>query len=1268
MDMDMHCLALSRAPPLYPPKRLLCETPQENFADALLKSEPYRQWVDQRGTCVLHLHGRSGVSDMTRQLPGLLKGSKDGEGVAILFEFNRRDVRFGNVKALLASMLAILCSRRSHVFPTHIRELIQRSYCEHDGSLDNLYATLERIQIQRDGPALTFVVGRLDECDGSREWLVKRLAMRRGQRHRYRFPWIISSQGSDSIRSELSGWPGINLDESDLVKDSYLRTSPDQLLLPSYLRCGFRPFSEEELAILASLQRAAVQDSERNAADGKSHAIMASLCLKYLRDPAVQAQMMAVCRRAALTRPPLYTDHRNLIAYATSSWPLHYKLSGDDRPFQSAVDFFNDCQARNVWSSVHYVLRNSGSWLNRCYLSPLPLMAMHGLDDLVSEWLHHRQEDCASFQTDGALAIREAVRWGHVSTARLLLAAMDLNGSALSDALTAAASFGEGEMIHELARKASTVAGFQWPRFLLHRLAFLHLHDTVKVLLDSGVQVKMPQAKARGMDALHYSASSACYGYNKTLQLLLAANADANAIGKGDFTALYLSAAMGSPESIKILLDAGAAIDAQTDVGVTPLQVALYYGNIGAFEILLESGADPNHGKQDRGDTEAAMKPLFYCAYHGLVEEAKQLLAHKADINVKYWGGKLSAAYFAVDGGYVEVAELLLQNGADANENPEDWDLILLAAVSHRDEAKSLAMARLLLDHGARIDEEDNSSSWRSTALSRAAGLESTEVVKLLLDRGADVNHRGTDSESPLYAACYSCRLANVKTLIAAGANVNEEPDDPDNWSPIHACYDNAEIVRTLLDNGADANRLAERQSCLHLAVRNHEPDTVRVLLAHRPKVDLELARASPSDDDDNYTALCLVCLSGNGARIARQLLDAGANADHQTELGKRPLDICVEAGSTAVARVLLEYRIPVDTVDNDGNTPLHHVSPSTERTLIKLLVRAGVDPWKPNNKGATPLRRAVEVGNSAVVKYLLSRNPTRNGFLDAAPGLVHSACQNGDLQTLKALVKAGADISSIDSQTTSSGLLVTAIDGSRTPDQDLVEYLVETAGVNINGPGGLFGYPLIAACAYGHEEQVQYLVKHGADIDLKDSIGRTALHMASVHGILTVVEAFLSAAAGPPHTVAISAPPRDSMGRTPVHFAAASGNWDVFQHVSGLYDEKELTEPDYDGWTPLFWALRNRTSSGRIVEHLIEHGADPWGRDQGGNGSWSPVKLAKYIGAPEDVHAALASARSSSPPSRDKPTTRPGEEFSHNSQPAHNQREWVCSSCELVS
>ncbi|KAJ5272910.1 hypothetical protein N7478_008035 [Penicillium angulare] len=64
-------------------------------------------------------------------------------------------------------------------------------------------------------------------------------------------------------------------------------------------------------------------------------------------------------------------------------------------------------------------------------------------------------------------------------------------------------------------------------------------------------------------------------------------------------------------------------------------------------------------------------------------------------------------------------------------------------------------------------------------------------------------------------------------------------------------------------------------------------------------------------------------------------------------------------------------------------------------------------------------------------------------------------------------------------------------------------------------------------------------------------------------------------------------------MGGTPIHFGAIQENWTAFQRMSELYDENELLRPDNDAWSPLFWALLNRSAPVEIVRHLIDHGED---------------------------------------------------------------------------
>ncbi|KAL5041269.1 ankyrin repeat-containing domain protein [Aspergillus fruticulosus] len=1169
------------------------------------------------------------------------------------------------MKGLLSTIIAALLSRFGHLYAEDYFNILQEIYSNRAWSLDDLYQALILMRGHDEPGAVTIIISRLDECDESFLWFLTKISLL-NRRHRDRFAWIISSQGSAEIKSRLSEWSSIDLDEhaagpmhySDSLPTGQGISTPsivfrDDAVLPPVNMCAVRPLSHDEASILSSLEDGA---ASHEATLCEHHASMAQRCLQYLGDCGVQEQMGAFCNsNTSFNRAPLYTDCGNLISYAATYWPVHYRLSGAKRPFQQAVHFFLNGPARNSWSEVQYVLSNPGTRLGRSYLSPLPLMAMHGLDDLVLEWIR-REKDSNCFQRDGSLALSEAVSAGHISTARLLLEVVDPDKAALADSITAAVSFGRGGMLHELVQRASMIDGFTWPPRVLHRVAFLDLPDTARILLDCGIEVG-PDDHFLGSSPLHLAAR---YGHVETIKVLLTAQPDLGHKKLGGNTPLHLAAYKANPQTVRLLLDDGADIEATDDDGLTPLLSALTWGNRANFELLLDAGADLNHGKDDLDSAWWQRKPLLYCAHFGFSEETKLLLEHKVNLNCSFQN--LSALYLAVESGYVEVSRLLLETGHfDPNEKPEGSDLLLLCAVSNDDPLKSLELTKLLLDYGARIEEEDNSSTWRNTALSRAAGTKNTDVVKLLIERGADVNHSGSGSSSPLYAACYSVQAENVRQLINAKADVNERRD-PNAWGPIHASYDSAEIVQILLENRADPDALAGRMSCLTMAVEWEKPATVKVLLNHRPRINLEQtveAPASSSDWDDDFTALSLACWNRN-ANMVRQLLEAGANRNHQTKLGKRPLDICIQKGSTAVAKVLLEHRVPVDYTDDDGNTVLNRMPSSAPLSLIKQLVKSGVDPRTPNNRGVTPLRRAVERANAAVAKYLLSKDPNPEYFLDGAPSLVHLTCVNHDLETLKLLVDSGADVKSIDSLPDIDGLIITVVGSWRTPNQELLEYLIKTCGVDIDGRGGYFGNPVATACAYNHVTQLQYLLKHGANPNLEDSNGRRALHLASAYpGPELLNSLFSPEVQSKVQTIVRDQPPKDRMGRTPVHFAASSGDWDVFARVSSLYDQNQLIEPDADGWTPLFWALLTRKANARIVQHLIGHGADIWARVSTGKKEWSPLKLARYIGADQDVLALLAPR---------VPVTgkkRWVKEFHYSPQAQYRNRE--CLSCRLV-
>lgn len=135
--------------------------------------------------------------------------------------------------------------------------------------------------------------------------------------------------------------------------------------------------------------------------------------------------------------------------------------------------------------------------------------------------------------------------------------------------------------------------------------------------------------------------------------------------------------------------------------------------------------------------------PLFRAIERGNVAKVRTLLDEGADAAMQNAAGS-SALTVAVMHGRVEVARLLIERGADLEREGHDR---LDAAVNKR----NLAMVELLLDAGVDVNA---ASGWELlTALHIAASGGHTEMVDLLLARGADPEARDRRMETPLMKA-----------------------------------------------------------------------------------------------------------------------------------------------------------------------------------------------------------------------------------------------------------------------------------------------------------------------------------------------------------------------------------------------------------------------------------------------------------------------------------------------------------------------------------
>ena len=199
--------------------------------------------------------------------------------------------------------------------------------------------------------------------------------------------------------------------------------------------------------------------------------------------------------------------------------------------------------------------------------------------------------------------------------------------------------------------------------------------------------------------------------------------------------------------------------------------------------------------------TDAGMTALMYAVVTGQREMAEFLLDRGADVNQGRTDSSATALMYAVATGQREMAEFLLDRGANVNQGCADGMTALMCA-AHQGKRE---VAEFLLDRGADVNQGD---SGGMTALMYAVVTGKREVAKLLLDRGAEVSQGTTNKGmTALMYAAHQGKREVAEFLLDRGADVNQ--GDSGGMTALMYAEKNGyqEAVELLLARGAEMHR-----------------------------------------------------------------------------------------------------------------------------------------------------------------------------------------------------------------------------------------------------------------------------------------------------------------------------------------------------------------------------------------------------------------------------------------------------------------------------
>uniref|UniRef100_A0A671XEE1 Ankyrin 2a, neuronal n=1 Tax=Sparus aurata TaxID=8175 RepID=A0A671XEE1_SPAAU len=672
---------------------------------------------------------------------------------------------------------------------------------------------------------------------------------------------------------------------------------------------------------------------------------------------------------------------------------------------------------------------------------------------------------------------------------------------------------------------------------------------------------------------------------------------DISTCNQNGLNALHLAAKEGHKDLVEELLERGAPVDSSTKKGNTALHIASLAGQKEVVRLLVKRGANINSQSQ------SGFTPLHIAAHYGNVNVSTLLLNRGAAVD---FTARVSAILFYYS---IQDYNSMIFINFPFFLSPFQNGITPLHVASKRGNTNMVA---LLLDRGAQIDAKTRDGL---TPLHCAARSGHDPAVEILLEKGAPLLARTKNGLSPLHMSAQGDHIECVKLLLQHKAPVDDVTLDYLTALHVAAHCGHYRVTKLLLDKKANPNiRALNGFTPLHIACKKNRVKVMELLIKYGASIQaitesgltpihvaafmghlnivLLLLQNGASPDVRNIrgeTALHMAARAGQ-MEVVRCLLRNGALVDAMAREDQTPLHIASRLGKTDIVQLLLQHMAHPDAATTNGYTPLHISAREGQVETAAVLLEAGASHSMATKKGFTPLHVAAKYGSLDVAQLLLQRKalPDDAGKNGLTPLHVAAHYDNQDVALL--LLDKGASPHAA------------AKVGQEFKNE---KCLIENSMCCLQQWLLLYsnGYtPLHIAAKKNQTKIALAVLQYGAETNILTKQGVSPLHLAAQEGHAEMASLLLGKGA---HVNAAT-----KLGYTPLIVACHYGNAKMVNFL--LQQGASVNAKTKNGYTPLHQAAQQGNT--HIINVLLQHGAKPNATTVNGNTALSIAKRLGYI------------------------------------------------------